>query len=112
MGFLVFAIVGSFAWTAILILVPAPWSIVVMAIVLWIYLRYFSGSWWSKATSEPRKARFRATRLPMGVWKWSLIAVLLAVVVFQSSLVIVFRIIEYPAEAWALGYVFFQGKQG
>jgi membrane protease YdiL (CAAX protease family) len=35
-----------------------------------------------------------------------LIAALLAVVVFQSTLVVAFRIIEFPAEAWALGYDF------
>jgi membrane protease YdiL (CAAX protease family) len=105
-GFLVFAIVGSFVWTAILVSVPAPWSIVIMSIILWIYLKYFSGSWWPKATTELRRVRFRATKMPVGVWKWSLVAALLAVVVFQSGLVVAFRIIEFPAEAWALGYDF------
>jgi len=105
-GFLVFAIVGSVAWTAIVILVPSPWSFAVTAIVLWIYVRYFNGSWWPKATSESRRVRFRAIKLPMGVWKWSLMAALVAVVVFQSSLVIAFRIIEFPASAWALGFDF------
>jgi membrane protease YdiL (CAAX protease family) len=105
-GFLVFAIVGSVAWTAIMILIPAPWSIGAMAIVLWVYLRYVSGSWWPKATTESRRARFRATKLPMRVWKWSLIAALLAAVLLESSLVVAFRIIEFPAEAWALAYDF------
>ena len=105
-GFLVFAIVGSVAWTAIVILIPAPWSIGAMAIVLWVYLRYVSGSWWPKATTESRRARFRATKLPMRVWKWSLIAALLAAVLLESSLVVAFRIIEFPAEAWALAYDF------
>lgn len=105
-GFLVFAIVGSVAWTAILILVPTPWTIGAMAIVLVVYLRYFSGSWWPKATTESRRVRFRATKLPMRVWKWSLIAALLAAVLLESSLVITFRIIEFPAEAWTLAYDF------
>lgn len=105
-GFLVFAIVGSVAWMAIVILIPAPWSIGAMAIVLWVYLRYVSGSWWPKATTESRRVRFRATKLPMRVWKWSLIAALLAAVLLESSLVVTFRIIEFPAEAWALAYDF------
>ncbi len=108
-GFLVFAIVGSVAWTAIVILIPAPWSIGAMAIVLWVYLRYVSGSWWPKATTESRRARFRVTKLPMRVWKWSLIAALLAAVLLESSLVVAFRIIEFPAEAWALAYDFADG---
>jgi len=105
-GFLVFAIVGSVAWMAIVILIPAPWSIGAMAIVLWVYLRYVSGSWWPKATTESRRVRFRATKLPMRVWKWSLIAALLAAVLLESSLVVTFRIIEFRAEAWALAYDF------
>ncbi len=105
-GFLVFAIVGSVALTVILNLIPAPWSIVAMAIVLWAYLRYFSGRWWPKATSESRRVCFRATKLPMRVWKWSLIAALLAVVVLQSSVVVLFRIIEFPAEAFTSGIDF------
>ncbi len=105
-GFLVFAIVGSVAWTAIVILIPAPWSIGAMAIVLWVFLRYVSGSWWPQATTESRRVRFRATKLPMRVWKWSLIAALLAVVFWQSSLVVLFRIIEFPAEAFASGIGF------
>ncbi len=105
-GFLVFFIVGSLVWNGILILIPSPWSLVVMAIVLGVYLGYFSGHWWPKATIESRRVRFRAIKLPMRVWKWSLIAALLAVVVFQSSLVIAFRIIEFPAEAFDLGIDF------
>lgn len=70
-----------------------------MAIALWIYWRYFSGSWWPKATSESRRVRFRETKLPIRIWKWSLIAALLAVVVLQSGGVLHFRIIEFPADA-------------
>ena len=105
-GLFVFAIVGLFAWNVILMLIPAPWSIAAMVIVLWVYLRYFSGHWWPKATSESRRVRFRATKLPMRVWKWSLIAAVLSVVVFQSSVVVLFRIIEFPAEAFTSGIDF------
>ncbi len=96
-GLLVFAIMGNVAVN--LLLIPAPWSGVAIAIVLWAYLRYFSGHWWPKATSESRRVRFRATKLPMRVWKWSLIAALLAVVVMQSSAVVLGRIIDSTAEA-------------
>jgi len=93
-GLFVFAIVGLFAWNVILMLIPAPWSIAAMVIVLWVYLRYFSGHWWPKATSESRRVRFRATKLPMRVWLWSLIAALLTAVFFQSSIVVLCRVIE------------------
>lgn len=105
-GLFVFAMAGSVARMVVLALIPAPWSIVVMGGVLWIYWKYFSGSWWPKSTAEARSNRFRATELSTGVWKWSLIAAVLVVVVMESGFVITFRILEFPAEAWALGYDF------
>lgn len=101
-GFFVFAIAGSLAWTAILIVIPAPWSLVVTFVMLWAYLKYTSGSGWPASTSQSRKTYFRALRLPMPVLVWSIVAALLSVVVFQSSLVIAFRLTGFPAEKWAL----------
>lgn len=105
-GFLVFAVVGSVAWTAILVLVPAPLSAVLMAGVLWAYLKYFSGSWWPASTAEARRLNFRHTSLSAGVWKWSLLAAALAVAVLESGLMVTFRFFEFPAEAWVLPYDF------
>lgn len=105
-GLFVFAIVGSFARIVILALIPAPWSVVAMGIVLWAYWKYFGGSWWPKSTQSSRRWCFRATRLSTGVWIWSLIAAMLAVVVIESGFVITFRILEFPAEAWTLGVGF------
>ncbi len=98
-GLLVVSILSTVALNLILILIPAPWSGVALAIVLWAYLRYFSGSWGPKATSESRRVRFRATKLPMRVWLWSLIAALLTAVFFQSSIVVLCRIIDCTAVA-------------
>ena len=87
-------------------LIPAPWSIIAMGIVLWVYWKYVSGSWWPKSTQVARRSCFRATKLSTGVWIWSLIAAMLAVVVIESGFVITFRILEFPAEAWTLGLAF------
>jgi len=105
-GLFVFAIAGSVARMVVLVLIPAPWSVVVMGGVLWAYWKYFSGSWWPKSTAEARSNSFRATELATGVWKWSLIAAMLVVVVIESGFVITFRILKFPAETWALGYDF------
>jgi len=98
-GFLVFSIMGNVGLGLIMGLVPLPWSGVAIAIVLWAYLRYFSGHWWPKATSESRRVSFRSTKLPMKVWIWSLTAALLAVAVVETSLVVLGRMIESTAEA-------------
>jgi len=102
-GYVVFAIAGTVAWMAILALVPIPWSLPVMWLVLFFYLKYFSGSWWPKSTAGIRAENFRAVKLTASTWKWSLFSALLIVAVIESGLVVTFRIVEFPAEAWNLG---------
>jgi membrane protease YdiL (CAAX protease family) len=105
-GLFVFEI-GVVAWVLIVgPLVPAPWSILVMGGVLWLYWKYFSGSWWPKSTMEARRNSFRDVKLSASVWKWGLLAAMFFVVVVQSGLVITFRIIEFPAEAFTAEYPF------
>ena len=84
--------------------IPAPWSIAVMSGVLWLYWKYFSGSWWPRVTAEARRNNFRAVKLSGAVWKWGLVGALLFVVVVQSGLVMTFRIVEFPAEAFKAEY--------
>ncbi len=93
--------VGVGAWLLSLAVIPAPWSIVVMGGILWLYWKYFSGSWWPRATAEARSKNFRAVKLSAAVWKWGLAGAILFVVVFQSVSVLTLRIIEFPAEASA-----------
>ncbi len=105
LGFFVFQI-GSVPSIASLTIIPAPWSIVVAGGVLWLYWKYFSGSWRPKVTAEARRRSFRALRLPGAVWKWGLIAAILLVVVLQAGLVTTFRLIEFPREAFTSGLDF------
>jgi membrane protease YdiL (CAAX protease family) len=103
-GLFVFAIVGNLARVAILMFIPAPWSFILMLVVLWLYMKYFSGSWRPESTAEDRRENFRATKLSAGVWTWSLVAALAVVVVLQAGLVVTFRLIPFPAEEWTLGF--------
>jgi membrane protease YdiL (CAAX protease family) len=104
-GFVVTEI-GIGAWLAIAALIPAPWSLMVTSAVLWAFWRYFGGKGWPQSTAEARKDRFRATQMPPAVWKWSLLAAMLFVAVVQSGFVLTFRVVGFPAEAFAAGYSF------
>ena len=104
LGFVIFES-GVVAWAMILApLVPAPWSVLAMGVVLWLYWKYFSGSWWPRTTAEVRRKRFRSTKMPASVWKWGLVAAALFVVVVQSGFVITFRLIEFPADTFTAEY--------
>jgi membrane protease YdiL (CAAX protease family) len=98
--------IGIATWMASLILVPGIWSLVIMGGVLGAFCAYFSGSWWPRATAESRRDRFRALKLPRAVWTWSLAAAMLFVIVSQSSIVLTFRIVEFPAELFTQGLGF------
>ena len=93
--------VGVGAWLLCLAVIPAPWSTVVMGGILWLYWKYFSGSWRPSSTAEARSQNFRAVKLSPAVWKWSLAGTFLFVVILQSATVLTFRLIEFPAEASA-----------
>jgi membrane protease YdiL (CAAX protease family) len=96
--------IGVYSWLVIGSLIPGLWSVLVMGGVLWLYLKYFSGSWWPESTAPARNKLFRAVRLPAAVWKWSLAAAALIVIIWQSGMVVTFRIIEFPADAFTAGY--------
>ena len=97
--FVTFAGVG--AWLLCLAVIPAPWSAVVMSGILWVYWKYFSGSWWPRSTAEPRSKNIRAAKLSTSTWKWSLAGTFLFVCILQSATVLTFRLVEFPAEAAA-----------
>lgn len=105
-GFLVFAIAGSLVWTLVLAVVPPPWSVPLMIVVLALYWMYFRGDGWPDSTKAFRRRCIRRTTLPANVRAWSLFAALLAALLLQAILVFTFRIVEFPREAWRLPYDF------
>jgi hypothetical protein len=75
-----------------------------MIVFLWAYLKFFSGNWSVKRTDVIMRARFRSVNLRTSVWKWSIGAALLFVVIVQSSFVITFRLTEFPAQKFTADY--------
>lgn len=95
---------GIYTWLFVASLLPAPWPAFVMAVFLFAYVMFFSGKWGPKSTQEARRERFRSTRITTRSFTWSLISACLIVVIWQSALVVTFRIIEYPSDVSIYGY--------
>jgi len=98
--------IGVTSWALIATVIPMPWSFLGMIGVLWAYWKYFSGSWAPDSTKEFRTRNFRRQHLTGSVWRLSLIAALLIVLIEQSGLVVTFRVIEFPAERFSAEYGF------
>jgi len=98
------AFLGITFWTADFTYVPMPWSMLIMVLVLGVYIKYFSGSWWPRSSQEVRRLCFRSVSLTRAVWKWGIVAALLFVVFFESSFVVTFRLIPFPEAAFKTQY--------
>jgi len=96
--------IGIGVWSILLMTIPAPWSILPMVIVLWVYLKYFSGAWGPIKRRAIMRASFRSVTLAPSVWKWGIGAAILFVIIVQSSFVVTFRLIDFPSKKFTADY--------
>lgn len=76
---------ASLTWGGLLVanltLTPAiPWSVVPMAVVLWLLWRYLGGRWPPRSTSARRRALLRARPVPRATLAWAVLTGALALV--------------------------------
>ena len=98
-GFIVNTI-GVGSWILAIMFIPAPWSVLVMAILLVLYWKYFSGSWAPKRTQKFRASHIRITALKKPIWTWALIAAFSLVLFLSFGLAFTFRIVEFQPEVF------------
>lgn len=89
-------------WTVLLIsnvaTSPAiPWSVAVMALLLWLMWQYLGGKWGPRNTSQARRRYLRARRLPGQVFAWALVAGLLSIVALVGYWIVLFQLVKIPA---------------
>ncbi len=99
-------IVGANGISIIFAALPMPLSLIAMLAYLFLYWKFFSGSWGPKKSAEARKKYFRAGGLSPRLWKWSLLLGAVFVLVLQSALVVTFRLIQFPADRFLQGFGF------
>lgn len=103
-GFFVSSI-GISIWTACLAVSFSPIVILPMILALWVFWKFYSGDWGTASLAEIKRRNFRRTTLSRSAWKWGIAGALLFVVIFQSCLVISFRLMEFPSQAFRQDYV-------
>jgi membrane protease YdiL (CAAX protease family) len=102
-GFLV-STIGIAIWTVMLLLILPPWTILPMIFALWVYWKFFSGSWGTGKIAVIKRESFRRVKLSTKTWKWGLMAAIFFVVTVQASFVITFRIWEFPDAQFTSDY--------
>jgi membrane protease YdiL (CAAX protease family) len=99
-------LIGANVMPIFYVALKPPISLIVISAYLFLYWKFFSGSWGPKKTAETRKKYFRAGSLSPQLWKWSLLLAALFVLVFQSSLVVTFRLVQFPDDLFNQGFGF------
>src|SRR6266702_2970608 len=89
-------------WTLLLIsnvaTSPAiPWSVVVMAFLLWLMWQYLGGKWGPRSTSQARRRYRRAKPISSQVFAWAVGAGVLAIVALVGYWIVLFPLVRIPA---------------
>jgi membrane protease YdiL (CAAX protease family) len=100
-GFFVSSI-GVFIWGGMLSAFMSVWVIIPMIPILWLFWKFFSGAW--GRFNAFRAAQFRLTSLSPHVCKWGLLGAVLFVAIVQSSFVLTFRLVDFPAAKFMADY--------
>ena len=105
-GLLAFAItvLAGGIWSALLVAnlrgSPAiPWSVPLMAILLWLMWSYLGGKGWPRSTSAARHLYLRANRRSARTYLWSFAAGVLSVVALAGYWLVLFRLVKMPPNA-------------
>jgi len=73
-----------------------PWSVAVMALLLWVLWQYLGGRWWPRSTSHTRRRSLRARPLPGRVFAWALTAGLLSTLALVGSWIVLLQVVNIP----------------
>jgi membrane protease YdiL (CAAX protease family) len=73
-----------------------PWSVAVMALLLWAIWRYFGGAWWPASTGEARRRYRRAARVPGRTFVVATVAGLLALGALSVLWLVIGQVVEVP----------------
>jgi|SRR5580658_6529437 membrane protease YdiL (CAAX protease family) len=76
-----------------------PWSIVVMAALLWAIWRYFNGKWKPESTSGIRHHLMRANSVPRGTLVWALLAGIFSIVALVGFWTVLSELVGLPKNA-------------
>jgi len=102
-GFLITAAAGN-VWLLLLLNLGVQLAAVIEAIFLALFL------WWARGGGPPSAAKtaraeaFRHAKLTPKQWLWGLIAAFFFAATVHASIVLLFRVMSYPAAAFRHGY--------
>jgi|ERR1043165_2972229 membrane protease YdiL (CAAX protease family) len=103
---LAIGLIAANAWPLLLLKLGMPIAAVVEIGFLAAYVWWASGGGPPRAWRDPRAESFRAHPLTAQQWLWGLVAAVSFALTVHAAIVVLFRIVPYPAAAFHAGYDF------
>jgi membrane protease YdiL (CAAX protease family) len=103
----VILLVGQSAWSLLLALnfktnpQAIPWSVAVMAVVLYLMWQYLGGRWWPRRTSETRRNYLRANPVSHHILGIAFASGVLAIVALAGYWIVFFQLVKTPPNVLA-----------
>ena len=101
---LVIALIPANVWPPLLVRMGVPLAATLELIFLGLYVWWASGGGPPTRTHSARAIAFRSSRLSPGLWFWGVIAALFFAATVHASIVLLFRFVPFPTEAFRRGY--------
>ena len=93
---------GQIPWSVLLALnfrnstSALPWSVAVMAVVLWMMWQYLGGKGWPRSASGKRRCLLRANPVPPKTFALSFLCGVLAVIALAGYWIVLFQLVKTP----------------
>ena len=97
-------VVAANLWPILLLKLGVPMAATIEVIFLATFLWWAHGGGSPRATQRVRAQAFRRVNLTSHQWIWGLIAAIFFAASVHASIVLLFRLIPYPAAAFRHGY--------
>jgi membrane protease YdiL (CAAX protease family) len=100
LGFLIL-FVGQSIWSILLVAnfrrgATIPWSVPVMAIVLWAMWQYLGGRWWPRSNSQQRHRLLRANGVTSSGRAWVFLSGVCAMIALAGYWIVFFQLVKTP----------------
>jgi membrane protease YdiL (CAAX protease family) len=102
----VIALVAANVWPPLLLSLGVAPAAAVEAIFLVLFLWWAAGGGPPARTRAARVAAFRRSRLSVAQWAWGLVAAVAFAATIHAAVVLLFRLVPYPAQAFRQSYAF------
>ena len=103
---LLIALIAANVWPPLLLRLGVPLASIVEVVFLGLYVWWAGGGGAPQSTRAARSIAFRKGALSPGQWFWGLIAALSLAAAVHAAIVLLFRLVPFPTEAFRRGYDF------